>query len=76
MDKAQKELLLATIKMGGHVRVGTEDYPFRADGALARDNAELVAEVVRVAKENGRAIASAEEARQQIGMARKLATHR
>ena len=75
MDKAQKDLLLATIRMGGHVRVGTEDYPFLEDGSLARNNAELVTEVARVARENGREIASPDEARRMIGMARKLATH-
>jgi len=55
--------------------VGTEDYPFLEDGSLARNNAELVTEVARVARENGREIASPDEARRMIGMARKLATH-
>jgi len=74
MDKAQRELLRAAIRMGGHVRVGTEDYPFREDGTLAKDNAELVAEIARVSRENGRDVATPEEARQQIGMAKKLTT--
>ena len=76
MDKAQRELLRATIRMGGHVRVGTEDNPLRADGTPARDNAELVTEVARMGKENGREPASPEEARQQIGVTKKIVTHR
>ena len=76
MDKASREVLRATIRMGGHVRVGTEDYPLRADGSPAKDNAELVAEIARVCREEGREVASPEEARRQIGMVRKLATHR
>lgn len=75
MDRAQGELLRATIRMGGHVRVGTEDYPFLADGTPARDNAELVAEIARVCRENGREVATPEEARRRVGIARKLATH-
>jgi 3-keto-5-aminohexanoate cleavage enzyme len=76
MGEAQRELLRATIRMGGHVRVGTEDYPLRADGTLAQDNAELVAEIAQISRESGREIASPEEARLQIGMSRQVATRR
>lgn len=76
MDIKQRELLRATIRMGGHVRVGTEDYPFREDGTLARNNAELVAEIARFSRGIGREVATPEEARRQIGMARKPPTHR
>ncbi len=74
MDKAQGDLLKAAIQMGGHIRVGTEDYPFRNDGSLARDNAALVADAVRLSRENGREVANPDEARSLIGLASKVTT--
>lgn len=56
---------LATI-MGGHVRVGLEDNLFIERGVLAKSNAELVAKMVRIAKELGREIATPDEARQML----------
>ena len=56
------------IEMGGHVRVGYEDGPFLSDGRRAASNAELVEDVVRLARKMGRKIASAERAREIIGL--------
>ena len=75
MDKAQRELLRATIRAGGHVRVGTEDYPLLPDGTPAQSNTELVSDIVHLAKENGREVATPEEARELIGIVQKVATH-
>jgi len=36
--------------MGGHVRVGLEDNTYYSKGVLAKNNAQLVERVVRVAK--------------------------
>ncbi|MEG2239099.1 MAG: 3-keto-5-aminohexanoate cleavage protein, partial [Bacteroidales bacterium] len=47
---------------GGNVRVGFEDNVFLAKGVLAKSNGELVAKVVRMAKELGREIANPKEA--------------
>lgn len=57
------------IVMGGHVRVGLEDNIYIEKGVLAKSNAELVEKVVRLAKELGRPIATAKEAREilQLG---------
>ncbi|KAF2957319.1 3-keto-5-aminohexanoate cleavage protein [Thermotoga sp. Ku-13t] len=57
------------IVMGGHVRVGLEDNIYIEKGALAKSNAELVEKVVRLARELGRPIATAKEAREilQLG---------
>jgi 3-keto-5-aminohexanoate cleavage enzyme len=74
MDKAQPQVLEATIRMGGHVRVGTEDNPLRADGSPAKDNAELVRDIVQVGKYSGREIATPEEARILIGIPRTVTT--
>lgn len=51
------------ILMGGHVRVGFEDNIYLSKGVRAKSNAELVAKIVRLAKELDREIATPEEAR-------------
>jgi len=51
------------IIMGGHVRVGFEDNIFLSKGVPAKNNAELVEKIIRIAKELGREIATPEEAR-------------
>lgn len=54
---------------GGHVRVGFEDNVYISKGVLAKSNGELVAKVVRLAKELGREIATPAEARRILGLA-------
>jgi 3-keto-5-aminohexanoate cleavage enzyme len=49
--------------MGGHVRVGLEDNIYYSKGILAKNNAELVERVVRIAGEFGREVANPKEAR-------------
>ncbi len=61
-------LAVASIIEGGHVRVGFEDNVFLSKGVLAKSNGELVAKVVRFAKELGRDIATPTEARQILGL--------
>jgi 3-keto-5-aminohexanoate cleavage enzyme len=72
---ARHEFAMAAlaIVMGGHVRVGLEDNIYIEKGVLAKSNAELVEKVVRLAKELGRPIATAKEAREilQLGERRK-----
>ena len=48
--------------------VGMEDCPFIEDGVYAKTNAELVEKAVRIAREVGREIASASEAREIVGL--------
>lgn len=66
----QWKLLSLAIAMGGHARVGWEDNPYLPDGTPAKSNAELVDVVVRMADCIGRCVASPEEARRIIGIAR------
>ena len=61
-------LATASILMGGHVRVGFEDSLNLERGVLAKSNGEMVAKVVRIAKELGREIASPAEAREILGL--------
>lgn len=56
------------IAMGGHVRVGFEDNLNIERGVLAKSNGELVAKVVRIAKELGREIATSAEAREILSL--------
>jgi 3-keto-5-aminohexanoate cleavage enzyme len=61
-------LAMAAIIDGGHVRVGFEDNVYISKGVLAQSNGELVAKVVRMAKELGREIATPKEARAILGL--------
>ncbi len=58
----------AAIAMGGNVRVGFEDNLNLAKGVPAKSNGELVAKVVRLAKELGREVATSDEARVILGL--------
>ncbi len=68
IGRAAFPLAAAAIVMGGNVRVGFEDNLYLEKGVLAGSNGELVAKVVRLAKELGREIASPAEARKILGL--------
>ena len=61
-------LAAAAIVMGGNVRVGFEDNLYLERGVLAKSNGELVAKVVRLAKELGREVATSAEAREILNL--------
>ena len=65
---AEFNLDTLAIIMGGNARVGLEDNIFIEKGVLAKSNAELVAKVVRIAKELGREVATPDEARAILGL--------
>lgn len=67
--RGETAALAAAIARGGHVRVGFENSLWNADGRMARDNAERVAAIARVAADAGRPLASAEQARAIFGIA-------
>jgi len=54
--------------MGGNARVGLEDALWLEKGVLAKSNAELVAKIVRIAKEFGIEPATPAEARKMLGL--------
>ena len=64
----QWQILTLAIIMGGHVRVGWEDNPYLEDGTRAATNALLVEKIVRIAREQGREVATPAEARKIIGI--------
>jgi len=61
----------AALGAGGHVRVGMEDNPFLSPGEYARSNAELVEKTVRMARDLGREVASVDETRAVLGIAKR-----
>lgn len=61
-------LAAIAITMGGHVRVGFEDNVYVEKGVMAKSNGELVEKVVKIAKLLGREIATADEAREILGI--------
>jgi 3-keto-5-aminohexanoate cleavage enzyme len=63
VGKAQTTLGTLGMIMGGNVRVGLEDNLYYKRGELARSNAQLVARIVRIAREMGKEPCTPEEAR-------------
>ncbi|WP_455142882.1 3-keto-5-aminohexanoate cleavage protein [Candidatus Hodarchaeum mangrovi] len=68
MGKEQIKIATLAIINGGNVRVGTEDFPFLAQGIPAKNNAEIVSRMLKLAKNLGREIADPSEAREILGI--------
>lgn len=68
IGRAQFQMATAAILLGGHVRVGFEDNTYLSKGVLASSNGDLVAKAARIARELGREIATADEARVILGL--------
>jgi len=64
-------MLTFVIIKGGHVRLGTQDIPYYADGVPAQSNAQLVDRMVRIATDLGREIATPDDARRMLGLPQK-----
>jgi 3-keto-5-aminohexanoate cleavage enzyme len=58
------------LAMGGNVRVGFEDNVYYRKGQLARSNAELVARIMRIAREMDRPVATPTQAREILQLNR------
>jgi len=68
---AQFPMTTLSMLLGGNARVGMEDNIYYSKGVLAKSNAQLVAKIVRIARELGFEIASPDEAREILGLQRK-----
>ncbi len=66
IGKHQVPLSTMVLAMGGNIRVGFEDNVYYEHGVLAVSNAQMVERAVRIARELGREIATAEEAREMM----------
>ena len=69
IGRAQLQMTMMAMPIGGHVRVGLEDNIYYCRGELATGNAQLVERVARLAAELGRPVATPAEARRQLGLA-------
>ena len=70
MSRMQLPMTTMAILMCGHVRVGLEDNLYYAKGRLAR-NEELVARARHLAEDLQREVATPDEARAILGLARR-----
>lgn len=65
-------IMMATIALGGHLRVGMEDNVYYLKGIPAQSNAQFVARAKRLIEEAGYEAATPQEARQILGLTRKV----
>ena len=68
IGKGHMPVMLTTIALGGHLRVGMEDNVMYHKGIPAKSNAQFVARAKRLLEEAGYQAASPEEARQIYGL--------
>lgn len=71
IGRGHMPILMTTLAMGGHVRVGMEDNVYYSKGQLAQSNAEFVARAVRLANEVDRAPATPDETRSILTLKRR-----
>ena len=64
------EMLYGAVALGGNIRVGMEDNVMYAKGQLAESNVQFIERAVRVIKEYGKEVATPDEARQILGLAK------
>lgn len=64
------EMLYGAVALGGNIRVGMEDNVMYAKGQLADSNVQFIERAVRVIKEYGKEVATPDEARQILGLAK------
>ena len=64
------EMLYGAVALGGNIRVGMEDNVMYAKGQLAESNVQFIERAVRVIKEYGKEVATPDEARQILNLAK------
>ena len=69
IGKGHLPILLTTLALGGHIRVGMEDNVLYSKNRLAASNAEFVERAARIIREADKTPASPEEARRLLGLA-------
>lgn len=68
MGRTQLPITTIGMAMGANIRVGMEDNVYYRHGELLKNNAQLVARAVRIARELGLEPASPDEAREMLGL--------
>ena len=72
ISSAHLPIMMHTVAMGGHIRVGLEDNLYMGSGVLAESNAQLVERAVKLLKINNLEPATPSEAREILGLKRKV----
>jgi uncharacterized protein (DUF849 family) len=72
ISRDQWRLIGAALALGGNVRAGLEDNFYLPDGEMAKSNGELIAKARQMAEDVGRRPATVAEAREMLGVARKV----
>ena len=67
----QWRMVAAAIALGGNVRVGLEDNFYISPGEMAKSNGDLVEKAVRMIRDQGREVATAEECRARLKLKHK-----
>ncbi|MBV7276403.1 3-keto-5-aminohexanoate cleavage protein [Clostridium sp. PL3] len=71
IGKQHVPIMLATVAMGGHLRVGMEDNVMWNTGELAESNAQLVKRAADIVRISGNEVATPEDARKILNITRK-----
>ena len=71
LSKAHIPIMLATLALGGNVRVGLEDNLYYAHDILAKSNAQLVERAAQIIHAAGYDVATPEDARNMLNLKKK-----
>ncbi len=71
----QLPMTVMSVLLGGHVRVGMEDNLYYSRGRKLKNNAELVARMVRIAHELNREVATPQQAREMLGISQEPSSY-
>jgi 3-keto-5-aminohexanoate cleavage enzyme len=71
VSRAQWKLLATALTLGGNVRAGLEDNLYLPNGEMAKSNGELIGKARQMAEDIGRRVATVDEARQMLGVAKR-----
>src|SRR5699024_1702048 len=68
IGKMSVPIMMTTLALGGHLRVGMEDNIYLKKGTLAKSNVEFVEQAKRLTNEVGKELATPDEARKILGL--------
>ena len=74
ISRDQWRLVGAALALGGNVRAGLEDNFYLPDGEMARSNGDLIAKARQMAEDVGRRAATVAEARELLGVPKRVAS--
>ncbi len=74
ISRDQWRLVGAALALGGNVRAGLEDNFYLPNGEMARSNGDLIAKARQMAEDIGRRAATVAEAREQLGVPKRVAS--